>query len=72
MQLMPSAKKIDVAIIGAGSAGLAALAEVRKATKSFIVIDDGPLGTMCARAGCMPSKTLIQIANEAWEKTGGP
>lgn len=57
-------KRVEVAIVGAGSAGLAALSEVRKVTRDFIVIDDGPLGTTCARAGYMPSKALIQIANE--------
>lgn len=58
------ARKVDVAIIGAGSAGLSALREVRKVTDRFIVIDDGPLGTTCARVGCMPSKALIQAAND--------
>jgi dihydrolipoamide dehydrogenase len=57
-------RRVDVAIIGAGSAGLSALAEVRKLTENFIVIDDSPLGTTCARVGCMPSKALIQVANE--------
>ena len=57
-------KRVAVAIIGAGSAGLSAFAEIRKATNDFIVVDDGPLGTMCARVGCMPSKALIQVANE--------
>lgn len=57
-------QRVDVAIIGAGSAGLSALGEVRKVTNDFIVIDDGPLGTTCARVGCMPSKALIQVAND--------
>lgn len=56
-------KKLDVVIIGAGSAGLAALREVRKHTEDFVIINDGPYGTTCARVGCMPSKTLIEAAN---------
>lgn len=57
-------KDVDVAIIGAGTAGLHAMAEVRQVTDNFVVIDGGPLGTMCARVGCMPSKVLIQIAED--------
>ena len=53
----------DVVIVGAGSAGLAALREVRKRTENFLVINDGPWGTICARVGCMPSKLLIEAAN---------
>jgi len=54
---------VDVAIIGAGTSGLAALREVRKRTDSFVLINDGPYGTTCARVGCMPSKALIEAAN---------
>ena len=54
---------LDVVIIGAGSAGLSALREVRTQTQSFAIINDGPWGTMCARVGCMPSKLLIAAAN---------
>jgi dihydrolipoamide dehydrogenase len=53
----------DVAIIGAGSAGLTALREVRKYTDNFVLINDGFYGTTCARVGCMPSKALIEVAN---------
>lgn len=49
----------DVAIIGAGSAGLYAMREVRQAGRSFVLIDHGPLGTTCARVGCMPSKVAL-------------
>jgi dihydrolipoamide dehydrogenase len=55
---------VDVIIVGAGTAGLGALREVRKRTQSFIIINDGPWGTMCARVGCMPSKALIAAAGE--------
>ncbi|SEL43932.1 dihydrolipoamide dehydrogenase [Nitrosovibrio tenuis] len=54
---------LDVIIIGAGSAGLAALREVEKRTCNFVLINDGQWGTVCARVGCMPSKTLIEAAN---------
>lgn len=54
---------VDVAILGAGTAGLSALREVRKRTDSFVLINDGPYGTTCARVGCMPSKALIEAAN---------
>jgi len=56
-------KPLDVVIIGAGSAGLAALREVKKKTDRFVIINDGPYGTTCARVGCMPSKVLIEAAN---------
>ena len=56
---------VDVAIIGAGTAGLYALREVRRAKKSFVLIDTGPLGTTCARVGCMPSKVALHMA-EYW------
>jgi dihydrolipoamide dehydrogenase len=54
--------RIDVAIIGAGTAGLYALREVRRAGRSFVLIDHGPLGTACARVGCMPSKVALHAA----------
>lgn len=68
-------KEVDVAIIGAGSAGLYALSQVKKETNDFILINDGPYGTTCARVGCMPSKSLIRIAEyyherEYFEKSG--
>ncbi len=62
---MSEQMNVDVAIIGAGTAGLYALREVRRAKKSFVLIDTGPLGTTCARVGCMPSKVALHIG-ESW------
>jgi dihydrolipoamide dehydrogenase len=56
-------EQFDVVIVGAGTAGLAALREVKKRTRNFLLINDGPWGTVCARVGCMPSKLLIEAAN---------
>lgn len=58
--------KVKVAVIGAGSAGLNAYRSARKHTDSVLLIDPGPLGTTCARVGCMPSKLLISAADAAW------
>ena len=54
---------LDTIIIGAGTAGLAALREVRKRTDRYLIVNEGPWGTTCARVGCMPSKALIEAAN---------
>jgi dihydrolipoamide dehydrogenase len=52
----------DVAIIGAGTAGLAAERAARGAGASTILIDEEFSGTTCATVGCMPSKLLIAAA----------
>ena len=57
-------KSVDVAILGSGSAGLYALGKVRPAGKSFVLINGGEAGTTCARVGCMPSKVMIQVAED--------
>ncbi|RDB42915.1 dihydrolipoyl dehydrogenase [Halomonas sp. DQ26W] len=59
------AREVDVAIIGAGSAGLSAWHAARKHSESVVLIEGGPLGTTCARVGCMPSKLLIAAADAA-------
>ncbi len=57
-------KQVEVAIIGAGTAGLNVMGRVRRASKSFVMINGGHTGTTCARVGCMPSKALIQVADD--------
>lgn len=57
-------RKVDVIIIGAGSAGLAAVRQIEKTTDNYLLIDHGPLGTTCARVGCMPSKAFIKVAKD--------
>ncbi len=60
---MAKQKNYDVVVLGAGTAGLTAVAEIKKVTDNFLLINKGEYGTTCARVGCMPSKALIQTAN---------
>ena len=61
--------QVDVAILGSGTAGLNALAQVRRAGRSFVLVNGGEPGTTCARVGCMPSKALIQVAEDYHRRT---
>jgi dihydrolipoamide dehydrogenase len=53
---------VDVAIIGAGTAGMSAYRAALAHTDKVVVIENAQYGTTCARVGCMPSKLLIAAA----------
>ena len=55
----------DVAIIGAGTAGLATERSARSNDAKTLLIDETFGGTTCASVGCMPSKLLIAAADAA-------
>lgn len=61
---MSQTLSFDVAIIGAGTAGMTAYAELRRLGLSAALIDQGPLGTTCARVGCMPSKAALHSGHQ--------
>jgi dihydrolipoamide dehydrogenase len=63
-------RSVDVAIIGAGTAGLNARREVEKRGGRPLLIESGAYGTTCARVGCMPSKLLIAAAEAAHAVAG--
>lgn len=54
--------KTDVAIIGAGTAGMGAYRAAKAHTDKVLLIENSQYGTTCARVGCMPSKLLIAAA----------
>jgi dihydrolipoamide dehydrogenase len=56
---------VDVAIVGAGTAGIAAYRAASAITARVVLIEHGPRGTTCARVGCMPSKLLLAAADVA-------
>lgn len=57
--------KVDVAVIGTGTAGMSAYRAAHGQGARTVVIESGPYGTTCARVGCMPSKLLIAAADAA-------
>lgn len=63
---MGESVQVDVAVIGAGTAGMNAYSTLRKAGVRAVIIDQGPLGTTCARVGCMPSKAVL-LAGKRWD-----
>lgn len=62
---MTTPRTTDIAVIGAGTAGLTAFHTIRGAGAEALLIDHGPLGTTCARVGCMPSKAALH-AGQQW------
>lgn len=63
---------VDVAVIGAGTAGLNARHEVEKRGGRALLIESTAYGTTCARFGCMPSKLLIAAAEAAHSLGAAP
>ncbi|AQT69241.1 Mercuric reductase [Anaerohalosphaera lusitana] len=59
--------KYDVAIIGAGSAGLVACKVANGLGKKTVLIEKEHIGGDCTWFGCIPSKTLVQAARAAHE-----
>ncbi|WP_299819600.1 dihydrolipoyl dehydrogenase [uncultured Jannaschia sp.] len=64
--------RCDVAVIGAGTAGLAAERAARAAGATTRLIDERFAGTVCATVGCMPSKLLIAAGQAAHRARRAP
>jgi mercuric reductase len=62
--------KFDYIIIGAGSAGFAAAIKANElGIKTALINGRLPLGGTCVNVGCVPSKTLLHIAQTYWQTT---
>lgn len=64
--------RVEVAIVGAGTAGMGAYRAARTHTDAVLLIEGGTYGTTCARVGCMPSKLLIAAAEAAHQARHAP
>lgn len=59
--------RCDVAIIGAGTAGLHAYKSSSAAGADVLLIERGPGGSTCTATGCIPSKLLIAAGRAAMQ-----
>lgn len=57
--------KVDLCIIGAGSAGLSLAAGAAQLGLSVVLFEAGEMGGDCLNYGCVPSKALIAAAHAA-------
>ena len=55
----------DVAIIGAGSAGLSVAAAAAQFGEKVVLFEKGEMGGDCLNTGCVPSKALLAAAKAA-------
>jgi NADPH-dependent 2,4-dienoyl-CoA reductase/sulfur reductase-like enzyme len=62
-----SGNPYDLAIIGAGSAGLIAADFARKLGARVILLERERIGGDCTWTGCVPSKSLLKVARVAHE-----
>jgi len=63
--------KVDLAIVGGGSAGFAAAIAARNRGLSVAMVERSKLGGTCVNVGCIPSKTLLAAA-EAYQSGRNP
>jgi pyruvate/2-oxoglutarate dehydrogenase complex dihydrolipoamide dehydrogenase (E3) component len=52
----------DVAVVGAGPAGLVAALRAAELGRYTVVLQDGPLGGTCVHTGCVPTRVLAKTA----------
>ncbi len=55
----------DIAVIGAGSAGLSVAAAAAQFGEKVVLFEKGEMGGDCLNTGCVPSKALLAAAKQA-------
>ena len=61
----------DIAVIGAGSAGLTVAAAAAQFGQKAVLFEKGEMGGDCLNTGCVPSKALLAAAKQAHAMRSG-
>lgn len=64
---MRSPDSFDIALVGAGSAGLIGAGFAAQLGAKVALLENARIGGDCTWTGCVPSKTLIRSAHARWE-----
>lgn len=59
--------KLNVMVIGAGSAGFSAAITAAEAGASVTLVGEGTIGGTCVNVGCVPSKTMIRAVEGLYQ-----
>lgn len=62
---MAASRKVDLCVIGAGSAGLSIAAGAAQLGANVLLIERARMGGECLNTGCVPSKALLAAAKVA-------
>ncbi len=63
--------KTDLCILGGGSGGLSAAAGAAQMGADVVLLEGGKMGGDCLNYGCVPSKSLIAAAKQAYAMRAG-
>ena len=72
LQSFPPANGVDLAVIGAGSAGFSAAITAAEQGAKVALVGHGTIGGTCVNVGCVPSKTLIRAAEALYQARHAP
>ncbi len=59
--------KLDLVVIGAGAAGVAAAVRARQLGAKVALVEADQLGGVCMNKGCIPTKCLMETARLYWQ-----
>lgn len=67
---MSNTRTVDIAIVGAGAAGLVSASGAAQLGLNVVLIEANDMGGECLNSGCVPSKAILAAAHAAKQASG--